>query len=147
MLIILVNWNIFVIQTAFKQEKSDSKEMFCVSSYTVWKYHAVQIVQWNFTFNSSLSSPYYCQDVWRWLSDYTVAVNCPTKDNHEAITVRALHPFLSRVTHIVKIGAVCWAQGHFNRRHVSSMTHLIFSWNQTCDLCFLFPHLLGQFTH
>lgn len=61
-------------------------------------------------------------------------VHRTVKDNHEAITVRALHALLSRVTYSEQIAAPCWAQGHFDRTHGSWWTHLIFSGNQTCDL-------------
>lgn len=123
--------------------------MVTVSSYIVCKYLVLGVCE-STDSTGSLSfhfffAEYYCQDVRRWPSDCTVVVNCTTKDNQEAITVRALHPFLSRVTHIVKIGALCWAQGHLNRRHVSSWTYLIFSWNQICDLSCVLPHLVDLF--
>ncbi len=65
---------------------------------------------------------------------HSVELHSTDKDNHEAITVRALHALLSRVTYSEQIGARCWAQGHFNRMHSSRWIHHIFSGNQTCDL-------------
>lgn len=41
----------------------------------------------------------------------SMKVHSTDKNNHEAITVRALHALLSRVTYSEQIGARCRAQG------------------------------------
>lgn len=49
----------------------------------------------------------------------SMKVHNTDKNNHEAITVRALHALLSRVTYSEQIGARCRAQGLLYRMHGS----------------------------